>query len=115
MRHYETMFILKPTLTPEETQARIEFFKSVITREGGEISAIEDWGVKQLAYRIDNKYDRGYYFVIYYKAPPSLIIELERNMRVTEDVLRFLIVKYERQVELKAWNKMVEKANKASA
>ncbi|MEF3192540.1 MAG: 30S ribosomal protein S6 [Campylobacterales bacterium] len=114
MRHYETMFILKPTLTAEEAQARIEFFKSIIVREGGEVAGVEDWGVKQLAYRIDNKYDRGHYVVIYFKAPSKLIPELERNLRVTEDVIRFIIIKYQRQVELKAWNKMVEKANKVA-
>lgn len=107
---YETMFVLKPTLTPEETQARIAFVKDVITSQGGEIVAVEDWGSKKLAYKVQ-KFDRGYYYIAYFKAEGKSILELERVYTITEDVIKFMTVKYAKQAEVKAWNQMVEKAN----
>jgi small subunit ribosomal protein S6 len=107
---YETMFILKPTLTPEETQARINFIKDVITSQGGEIVATEDWGNKKLAYKVQ-KFDRGYYYVAYFKSEGKVVLELERIYTITEDVIKFMTLKYQKQAEVKAWNTMVEKAN----
>ncbi|MGI0405784.1 30S ribosomal protein S6 [Helicobacter himalayensis] len=110
MRHYETMFILKPTLVEEEIKAKIEIFKEVITKNGGEIETCLDMGMRNLAYEIE-KNKRGYYFVIYFKAEPSLIAELERNYRINEDVLRFIVIKYENKKEQKAWQTLVDRAN----
>lgn len=107
---YETMFVLKPTLTPEETEAKINFIKDVITSQGGEIVATEDWGNKKLAYKVQ-KFDRGYYYIIYFKAEGKSILELERIYTITEDVMKFMTLKYQKQAEVKAWNAMVEKAN----
>ncbi len=110
MRHYETMFILKPTLVEEEIKTKIEIFKEVITKNGGEIETCLDMGMRNLAYEIE-KNKRGYYFVIYFKAEPSLIAELERNYRINEDVLRFIVIKYENKKEQKAWQTLVDRAN----
>jgi len=82
---YETMFVLKPTLTPEETQARIAFIKDVITSQGGEIAAVEDWGSRKLAYKVE-KFDRGYYYVSYFKAEGKSILELERMRTIGKAV-----------------------------
>ncbi len=111
MRHYETMFIIKPTLTPEEIVEKINFYKEAILKNGGEICATQDMGMRNLAYEID-KNKRGYYFVIYFKSEPSLVIELERLYRINEDVLRFIVIKYINKKEQNAWNTMVERANK---
>jgi small subunit ribosomal protein S6 len=108
------MFILKPTLTPEETQAKIEAIKNIITSTEGEISAVEDMGTRPLAYEIE-KQKRGYYYVIYFKTDASHIAELERNYRINEDIIRFIVVKYESKTEQKAWQGMVDKANKKVA
>jgi small subunit ribosomal protein S6 len=110
MNLYETAFILKPTLTPDETQARIAMFKDIITNQGGEICAMDEWGSKKLAYKIE-KFERGYYVIIYFKAPGKAILELERVYTITEDILRFITIKYSRQAEIKAWQKMADKAN----
>lgn len=110
MKLYETMFILKPTLVEEEIKARLEFFKEVITKNGGEIETCLDMGMRNLAYEI-KKNKRGYYFVIYFKAKPSLILELERNYRINEEILRFIVIKYESKKEQKAWQSLVNKAN----
>lgn len=110
MKFYETMFILKPTLVEEEIKARIEFFKEVLTKNGAEIEACLDMGMRNLAYEI-KKNKRGYYFVIYFKASPKLIAELERNYRINEEVLRFIVIKYESKKEQKAWHTLVDRAN----
>ncbi|BDB66238.1 30S ribosomal protein S6 [Helicobacter cinaedi] len=110
MKFYETMFILKPTLVEEEIKTRIDFFKEVITKNGGEIETCLDMGMRNLAYEI-KKNKRGYYFVIYFKAEPSLILELERNYRINEEILRFIVIKYESKKEQNAWQSLVNKAN----
>lgn len=110
-RHYETMFIVKPTLTEEETQAQIELVRSNIEKNGGEIVAVEDMGTRQLAYEIE-KNKRGYYYVIYFKAPADSINELERNYRINENILRFIFIKYENKKEIASWTKMTEEAAK---
>jgi small subunit ribosomal protein S6 len=110
MNLYETMFVLKPTLTTEETQAKIQMIKDVLTAQGAEICASEDWGSKKLAYKVE-KHDRGYYYITYFKAEGKSILELERVYKVTEDVIKFMTLKYEKKVEVKAWNQMVDKAN----
>ncbi|MBT0820971.1 30S ribosomal protein S6 [Campylobacter lari] len=105
MRHYEVLFILKPTLTEEEVSAKLEFAKEVLTKNGAEIESVVPMGTRKLAYKI-KKYERGTYFVIYFKAPTNLIAELERVLRITEEVIRFLIVKYENKKEIAAWEKL---------
>lgn len=110
MKLYETMFILKPTLVEEEIKSRIDFFKEVITKNGGEIETCLDMGMRNLAYEI-KKNKRGYYFVIYFKAQASLILELERNYRINEEILRFIVLKYESKKEQNMWQALVNKAN----
>ncbi|WP_270992457.1 30S ribosomal protein S6 [Campylobacter upsaliensis] len=105
MKHYEVLFILKPTLTEEEVSAKLEFVKEILSKNGAEIQTVVPMGTRQLAYKI-KKYERGTYFVIYFKAPTSLIAELERVLRITEEVIRFLIVKYENKKEISAWEKL---------
>ncbi|ANE34024.1 30S ribosomal protein S6 [Campylobacter hyointestinalis] len=105
MKHYELLFILKPTLTEDEAKVKVDFIKEVITKNGGEIASVVEMGTRKLAYKID-KYERGTYVVIYFTAPTSLIAELVRNVRITEEVIRFLTVKYENKREIAAWEKL---------
>lgn len=111
IRHYETMFIVKPTLTEEETKAQIDGVKSRIEKNGGEIVAYDDMGTRNLAFEIE-KNKRGYYYVIYFKAPSDSIKELERTYKVNENILRFIFVKYENKAEIKHWTVMSEEAAK---
>ena len=110
MRHYEQTFILKATLTKEEIENRIETTKANITNNGGEVIAFQDIGVKKLAYKID-KNPRGYYGVVYFTIKPSAIFELERLLRISEDVLKYLTVKYESKKEVSVFKQMVDKVN----
>ena len=111
MRHYENLVIVKPTLTAEEIQASLQAIEEVITSNGGEIAATNAMGMRKLAYPIE-KNARGYYQVIYYSAAPAAISEIERRFRINEELLRFITIKYDTNREIKAWNGLVEKANK---
>ncbi|PAF42037.1 30S ribosomal protein S6 [Helicobacter sp. 11S03491-1] len=111
MKYYETMFILKPTLVEEEIKAKIDFYKEAITKNGGSIETCLDMGMRNLAYEI-NKNKRGYYFVIYFQAQAKFILELERLYRINEDILRFIVIKYESKKDQKSWKTLVDRANK---
>ena len=113
MRHYENLVILKPTLTAEEMEAAIANIEANITNDGGEIVAREAKGMKKLAYEID-KNPRGYFHIMYFKIAPTAIEEIERLYRINEDVLRFVTVKYDSKREVKAWNELVVKTEKAT-
>ncbi len=108
MRHYELLTVLKPTLTEEELQAKINFVREVLEKNGAQIAALQDMKVRRLAYPIE-KNDRGYYSVFYFTAPATAIIEVERIIRIAEEFIRFMSVKYESQKELSYWNKQVAK------
>jgi small subunit ribosomal protein S6 len=101
------MIITKPTLTDEEKEKIIENIKNVITQFDGEVVAVDNIGVRELAYPIQ-KFERGHYYIIYYKATPQAVIELERQMRYNEDLLRFMTVKYETKKDIKRWEEMVK-------
>lgn len=111
MRHYENLVIVKPTLTEEEIKSTIAGIEEVLTANGAEIIARDVMGMKKLAYPIE-KNARGYFYVMYYKAAPSAISEIERRFRINEEVLRFVTMKYDSKREVKAWNEMVEKTKK---
>jgi len=114
IRHYETMFIVKPTLTEEETVAQFETVKANIEKNGGEIVSVDDMGTRNLAYEIE-KHKRGHYYVIYFKSPSESITELERNYRVNENIIRFIFIKYEKTNEIKQWTAMSAEAAKKAA
>ena len=87
MKHYEILFIIKPTLTDDEVKAKADFVAEVISKNGGQIASQIDMGTRKLAYKID-KFERGVYKVFYFQAPTNLIEELVRNVRITEDIIR---------------------------
>ena len=106
MRNYETLFVLKATLTEEEVTKQIDSIESIIVANGADVVAIDKIGIRDLAYEIQ-KNKRGNYTIVYYKAPGSAIKEIERNLRINEDVIRFLSVKYENKKEQNIWEKLV--------
>ena len=106
MKNYELLFVLKATLTEEETTKHIENIQNVITSNGAEIAATDKIGIRDLAYEVQ-KNKRGNYTIIYFKAPGSAIKGIERNLRINEDVIRFLTVKYENKREQVQWDKFV--------
>jgi len=94
MRRYETIFILRPSLNEDEITAIIERSTTILTEVDGQIIELDKWGMKKLAYPINYKKD-GYYVFVEFEAEPEFPIELERIYRITEGVLKGLIVKKE--------------------
>ena len=113
IRHYETMFIVKATLTDEETQVQIALVKANIEKNGGTVVSVDDMGTRTLAYEIA-KQKRGYYYVVYFTAPTESIKELERNYRINENIIRFIFIKSESKTEIKHWTTMSNEAAKRS-
>ena len=91
MRSYETMFIVNPLLSEEETLKTLERVKTVIT-SAGKITAEDDWGVKDLAYEMQ-KQKSGHFYVVNFEAPKETLDELNHVFRITENIFRGIIVK----------------------
>jgi small subunit ribosomal protein S6 len=102
MRHYELLVILKPTLTEEEKLSQVDFLKDLLSKNEASIEAIEDKGMRTLAYEIQ-KYKRAHYFVFYFTAPGNAISEVERMIRFNEDIIKFMTVKYENKKDVSFW------------
>ncbi|WP_309499479.1 30S ribosomal protein S6 [Sulfurovum sp.] len=114
MTCYETLFVVKPTLTEEEIATQITKVKDVLVKEGAELVGINDMGMRKLAYPVE-KHARGYYTVLFYKAAGTTIEELERNIKNNEDIIKFLTVKYSKNKEIVQFDKLVASANKKAA
>ncbi|MDD3324969.1 MAG: 30S ribosomal protein S6 [Sulfurospirillaceae bacterium] len=111
MRHYELLVVAKPTLNEEELQAKLSFLSDILEKNGAVIAAKNHIGSRKLAYQI-NKFERGIYVVYYFTAPTAAIAEVERIIRITEEFIRFMTVKFENQKEIRHWNKQVDKLTK---
>lgn len=94
MRKYETIFILNPAFDEEAVKINIEKFKGVIENGGGTVDNVDFWGKRKLAYEI-NKNTEGYYTLVNFSANPELPKELDRVFRITDGVIRHIIVKEE--------------------
>ncbi len=92
MALYESVIIGRQDLTPSQFEAIIEKFSSVLQSHKGEIKKRENWGLRNLAYKI-NKNRKGHYFLLNIDALPEAILEYERLMRLDEDIIRFLTIK----------------------
>ena len=95
MNKYETVFILTPVLSDEQTKETVAKFKKVLADKGAEIVNEEAWGLKKLAYQIEKK-TSGFYFLIEFKAEPAVIKTLETAFRRDEKVIRFQTVKFDK-------------------
>ncbi len=91
MRAYEAMIVLAPTLDEAALEAAIERFSGVITNQGGELTHVDRWGRRRLAYEIEGHRD-AFYVLISFQAEPGSTAELERVLRISDGVLRFVVV-----------------------
>ena len=89
MTNYEVLFIIDPALEDEKKEATIEAVKEIIASEG-EVGNVDVWGMRKLAYPIKKK-SEGYYVVIEFKAEPTLPKELDRRLKMSDNVKRHLI------------------------
>lgn len=91
MNQYETVFIINPTIEDTGVKALIEKFSTLINNDG-KVETVEELGNKKLAYEI-KKFKEGNYVVISFEANPALIKELERIYRITDEVIKFIVVR----------------------
>ncbi len=92
MRDYEVVYIFKSSLTTEEIEGRLESYNArILAADGSEITAVEHWGKRQLAYPVDRN-ENGYYVVTQFTASPTVLPDFERVLKLDDDLLRHLVV-----------------------
>ena len=92
MALYEHVFLARQDLSQQQVDALVEQYKGVISANGGSVGRIENWGLKSLTYRV-KKNRKAYYTLMDINCPPAALNKMERQMGLSEDVLRFLTVK----------------------
>ena len=92
MRRYETIFIIRPTITEDDITGIIEKVNSIIEGDGGTFIRVDKWGLKKLAYLI-KKESQGYYVYVDYAGMPASVKEMERIFRIDDRILKYLTVK----------------------
>ncbi len=98
MRVYEELFIVKPDAPEEEVDAYIGQLKELITNGKGTVDKADKWGTRKLAYRVQ-KYNEGVYVLIQFSSSPELVKEIERRMRVTDMVIKFITVRIDEKTK----------------
>ena len=106
MRVYEELFILKPDAPEEEADAFIGQIKDLITNGKGTVDKADKWGTRKLAYKVQ-KYGEGIYVLIQFSSSPDLVHEVERRMRVSDQVIKFITVRIDEKL------KKIEKRKKS--
>lgn len=90
-RRYETLMVLHPELPEAQTRETIDRARRLITDMKGEVHQVQEWGIRELAYTI-RKVGRGYYVLLEYSASADVVRELERTMKIADEILRFVSV-----------------------
>ncbi|MEN6534210.1 MAG: 30S ribosomal protein S6 [Bryobacteraceae bacterium] len=98
MRIYEELFIVKPDTVEEEIDKAVEQLRQFITGKGGEVDKVDKWGVRKLAYRIRKQHE-GFYVLVQFHASPELVREIERRLRVSDIVMKFLTVRVDEKLK----------------
>jgi small subunit ribosomal protein S6 len=106
MRVYEELFIVKPETAEEEVDGFVDQLKTLITNGKGNIDKVDNWGVRKLAYRV-SKYAEGRFILIQFAALPEAVKEIERRLRVTDMVIKYLTVRIDEK------QKKIDKRKKA--
>jgi small subunit ribosomal protein S6 len=105
-RIYEELFIIKPDAPDEEVDQFVETLRTQLTTAGAVVDKIDKWGKRRLAYKVD-RYREGTYVLLQFTAEPTAVKELERRLRVSDAVLKFLTVRIDENL------KRLEKRKKA--
>lgn len=92
MRKFETLLLLSPELAAESREGLLATLTGVVEREQGKVVTVDQWGMRDLAYPV-KKQMRGYYVRLEYVAPGAAVAELERNIRISDGIFKFVTVK----------------------
>ena len=98
MRRYELMLIIRPDAPDEKAAAVIDRTTRYVVASGGQIVKVAPWGRRRLAYPID-RHREGSYHIVVFESPAEAILELERSLQITEEVIRFLVTRSEKPVK----------------
>lgn len=96
MRQFETLLLFSPELSAENREGLLKNLAAIIEREGGRIEEVDQWGMRDLAYPV-RKQMRGFYVRLVYAGPGPIVAELERNLRITEGIFKFITVKLDKK------------------
>jgi small subunit ribosomal protein S6 len=104
MTAYETTMIFRPDSSDENIRSFVEKLKGIIQTHNGQVLSVEEWGRRKLAYTI-KKESRGYYVYLMFTGNNSVVAELERNMRINEQVIRFLSIHVQDDFDVKNYKR----------
>jgi small subunit ribosomal protein S6 len=104
---YEGMYVISATLSDDARHKALDRIQNGITSRGGEIKKLHERGRQRLAYEIDG-HREGYYYVIYFNAPPSAILELWQEYHLNEDLVRFITLRTDKVMEKIEFKTLVE-------
>ncbi|MDO5047164.1 MAG: 30S ribosomal protein S6 [Anaerococcus sp.] len=93
MNNYEAVLIFKADMSDSDRTSLLDRFKEVINQDG-EVTSVDDWGKKKLAYEI-NYLKEGYYYIVDFKSNPDHIKEFERRLRLSDFVIRYMVIRKE--------------------
>lgn len=94
MRKYEIMYIIRPNIEDEAKKALTERFSGILTDNGAEVLEAKEWGKRRLAYEINDLRD-GYYQLVKVNAEPAAVEEFSRLAKISEDIIRHIVIKEE--------------------
>jgi small subunit ribosomal protein S6 len=100
-REYETIYVLRPDVTPDNAGRVARRVEEAVAREGGRLTLVETWGRRQLAYAV-GRHRRGIYLYVKYVGAGEIVTELERNLRMLDDVIKFMTVQVRSDVEFES-------------
>lgn len=109
MNKYESVLIARQDLGASQVSSLVDSLKQVVVDQGGEVVRVDNWGLKNLAYRI-KKNRKGHYVLLNISAPAQAVAEYERVMRVNEDIIRYMTIKVEEFSDVSANSDGVDSA-----
>ena len=106
-REYETIYVMRPDAGDDATRAIRDRLKAIFDKLGGHVSHWDDWGKRKLAFEIRDRsamkqHNKGYYVYLRYGGKNDLVAEIERNLRMQESVLRYLLVRLDADFDIEA-------------
>ncbi len=113
MRHYETLYIINPNLGDDDYGGVVTKFNDLVEKKKGVVTNIDEWGKKTLAYEV-KKFDKGFYVLLQYCGEPGIVMELEREMKLDDRVLKYQTVKLSNDADPEALKAKAEEARVSS-
>lgn len=92
MNNYEILYIIKNSIDDEAKEAVIKRYEETVLSNGGSVEKIDKWGMKKFAYTINYMND-GYYVLMNFSSSPELPKEIERQMRISDDIVRYMVIR----------------------